>query len=66
MSEKVKKTEVKETEIPVEETNVEERMLTLEAFEEASEAVKKVTQETKLIYSKYFSERTGNKGLFQT
>ena len=36
-------------------------MLTLEKFEEASEIVKQVTQETKLIYSKYFSEQTGNK-----
>ena len=36
-------------------------MLTLEKFEEASEIVKKVTQETKLIYSEYFSEQTGNK-----
>lgn len=37
------------------------RMLTLEKFEEASEIVKQVTQETKLIHSKYFSEQTGNK-----
>ncbi|MCI9516101.1 MAG: threonine ammonia-lyase [Lachnospiraceae bacterium] len=36
-------------------------MLTLEKFEEASEIVKQVTQETKLIHSKYFSEQTGNK-----
>ena len=36
-------------------------MLTLEAFEEASECVKKVAQETKLIYSEYFSVQTGNK-----
>ncbi len=36
-------------------------MLTLEKFEEASEVVKQVTQETKLVYSKYFSEQTGNK-----
>ncbi|MDO4634212.1 MAG: threonine ammonia-lyase [Eubacteriales bacterium] len=36
-------------------------MLTLERFEEASEIVKKVTQETKLIYSKYFSDQTGNR-----
>lgn len=36
-------------------------MLTLEKFEEASETVKQVIQETKLIYSKYFSEQTGNK-----
>ena len=36
-------------------------MLTLKRFEEASEAVSKVTQETKLIYSSYFSNLTGNK-----
>ena len=37
----------------------------LEKFEEASEIVKKVTQETKLIYSEYFSERYGNKIYFK-
>ena len=36
-------------------------MLSLEKFEEASEIVKKVTQETKLIYSAFLSERYGNK-----
>ena len=36
-------------------------MLTLEKFEEASEIVKKVTQDTKLVYSDYFSAQTGNK-----
>ncbi len=36
-------------------------MLTLEKFEEASELVKKVTSETKLIYSEFFSNQTGNK-----
>lgn len=36
-------------------------MLTLDRFEEASEIVKRVTQETKLIYSSYLSARTGNK-----
>lgn len=36
-------------------------MLTLEKFEEASEVVKQVVQETKLVYSNYFSEQTGNK-----
>ena len=36
-------------------------MLTLEAFEEASEIVKKVTSETKLVYSDYLSRQTGNK-----
>lgn len=40
---------------------MDEKMLTLEKFEEASEVVKKVTLETKLIYSDYFSEQTGNK-----
>ena len=38
-----------------------EEDLTLEKFEEASEEVKKVTQETKLVYSEYFSAATGNK-----
>lgn len=36
-------------------------MLTLKEFEEASEIVKRVTNETKLVYSSYFSEKTGNK-----
>lgn len=36
-------------------------MLSLKAFEEASEIVKQVTQETKLVYSEYLSEQTGNK-----
>ena len=36
-------------------------MLTLDKFEEAAEIVKKVTQETKLVYSDYFSSPTGNK-----
>ena len=35
--------------------------LTLEKFEEAAEKVKEVTLDTKLIYSDYFSEKTGNK-----
>ncbi len=35
--------------------------LTLEAFEEASEVVRRVTRETKLVYSEYFSAQTGNK-----
>lgn len=38
-----------------------EEMLTLEAFEEASEKVKEVTLETKLVYSAYLSEQTGAK-----
>lgn len=39
---------------------MEEKMLTLEKFEEASEVVKNVTLETKLVYSDYFSAQTGN------
>ena len=39
----------------------EEKMLTLETFEEAAEVVKKVTLETKLVYSDYFSQQTGAK-----
>lgn len=35
--------------------------MTLEKFEEASEAVIKVTNRTKLVYSDYFSDITGNK-----
>ncbi|MDD7218546.1 MAG: threonine ammonia-lyase [Clostridia bacterium] len=40
-------------------------MLTLESFEQASEIVKQVTQETKLIQSSYFSDMTGNKVYFK-
>jgi len=40
---------------------MDNKMLTLEKFEEASEVVKKVTLETKLIYSDYLSNQTGNK-----
>ena len=36
-------------------------MLTLEKFEEASEIVKNVTLETKLMYSEYLSRQTGAK-----
>lgn len=36
-------------------------MLTLDKFEEATEVVKRVATETKLIYSDYFSDKTGNK-----
>ena len=36
-------------------------MLTLDKFEEASEVVSRVTLETKLVYSEYFSKLTGNK-----
>jgi threonine dehydratase len=40
---------------------MEEEMLTLKKFEEASEVVKRVTLETKLIFSDYLSGQTGNK-----
>lgn len=40
---------------------MEEQMLSLAKFEEASELVKKVTSETKLVYSDYFSRQTGNR-----
>ena len=36
-------------------------MLTLDCFEEASEKVKEVTLETKLVYSDFLSTQTGNK-----
>ena len=38
-----------------------EDKMTLEKFEEAYEDVKKVTLDTKLIYSDYWSQQTGNK-----
>lgn len=38
-----------------------EEMLTLEAFEEAAEIVRRAATETKLVYSEYFSAQTGNK-----
>ena len=38
-----------------------EKMLTLEKFEEASEEVKKVTLETKLVYSDFLSKQSGNR-----
>ncbi len=40
---------------------MDEKMLTLDKFEEASEVVKRVTQETKLVYSDYLSAQTENK-----
>ena len=40
---------------------MDEKMLTLEAFEDASEIVKEATQETKLVFSQYLSNQTGNK-----
>lgn len=36
-------------------------MMTLDKFDEATEAVKAVINRTKLVYSDYFSETTGNK-----
>ncbi len=36
-------------------------MMTMDKFEEAVEIVKKVTAPTKLVYSNFFSEQTGNK-----
>lgn len=40
---------------------MEEKMLTLDKFEEASEVVRQVTLETKLVFSDYLSTQTGNK-----
>ncbi len=40
-------------------------MMTLEKFEEATEVVKKVINRTKLIYSEYFTETSGNKVYFK-
>ena len=45
---------------------MEETMLTLEKFEEASEVVKQVTQETKLVYSENTSVPVPKQGLFKT
>ena len=42
-----------------------EEKLTLEKFEEATEAVSKVISETKLVYSEHFSNMTGNKVYFK-
>ena len=42
-----------------------EEGLTLEKFEEATEAVSKVISETKLVYSEHFSNMTGNKVYFK-
>ena len=44
---------------------MEMKELTLEKFEEASEIVEKETQETKLIFSEYFSSLSGNKVYFK-
>ncbi len=40
---------------------MDEQMLTLKRFEEASEVVKRVTLETKLVFSDFLSRQTGNK-----
>lgn len=40
---------------------MEDSYLTLEKFEEATDIVQKVTAETKLVYSEYFSAQTGNR-----
>lgn len=40
-------------------------MLTLEKFEEACECLKNVISTTKLVYSDYFSDQTGNKVYFK-
>ena len=40
-------------------------MLTIDKFEEASEVVKRVTQDTKLIFSDYFSKHLDDFGIFQ-
>lgn len=40
-------------------------MLSLEKFEEASEAVQKVTAKTELMYSEFFTNQTGNKVYFK-
>ena len=40
---------------------MENKALTLESFERACEIVKKVTLETKLVYSDYLSNQTGNR-----
>ena len=42
-----------------------EKKLTLEKFEEATEVVGKVISETKLVYSEHFSNMTGNKVYFK-
>lgn len=41
--------------------NGEKTMMTLNQFEEACESVKKVILQTKLMYSEYFSQTSGNK-----
>lgn len=52
-----------ETEMGIEAEGMQslEEGLSLEKFEEASEIVKQVTLETKLVFSEYLSTQTGNK-----
>ncbi len=47
------------------EKEVNGQALSLEKFEEAVNVVHKVTMETKLVYSEYFSNQTGNKVYFK-
>ena len=49
----------------MEDMEEKEQKLTLEKFEEATEAVSKVISETKLVYSEHFSNMTGNKVYFK-
>lgn len=49
----------------MEDMEEKEEKLTLEKFEEATEAVSKVISETKLVYSEHFSNITGNKVYFK-
>ncbi len=49
------------TEVKAEYAADQAEMLTLDKFEEASEIVKKVTLETKLVFSDFLSGQTGNK-----
>ena len=49
----------------MEDMEEKEEKLTLEKFEEATEAVSKVISETKLEYSEHFSNMTGNKVYFK-
>ena len=49
----------------MEDMEEKEEKLTLEKFEEATEAVSKVISETKLVYSEHFSNMPGNKVYFK-
>ena len=49
------------TESKTEQAAEDKEMLTLDKFEEASEIVKKVTLETKLVFSDFLSGQTGNR-----